>query len=217
MVGFSQSLAVVVGINNYGNGISFLQTAVDDAKEVARLLKQEHKYDKVWLLLDEQASLDSLEQLLAQTLPGHTRPNDRLLFYFAGHGIALNGDDGPEGFLIPQDARLGDTQSYLPMSRFQAALSKLPCRHFLGILDCCFAGAFRWSSTRKIVPVERGVLHQERFDRFIRDPAWQTITSAAYDQTALDAFDLKSDRAAAGKHSPFAAALIEALSGAAGG
>jgi uncharacterized caspase-like protein len=36
-----------------------------------------------------------------------------LLFYFAGHGVALNGDDGPQGYLIPQDAKLGDTKTYL--------------------------------------------------------------------------------------------------------
>ena len=79
-------------------------------------------------------------------LPQQIQASDRLIFYFAGHGIALNGDDGPEGFLIPQDAKLGDTSSYLPMVRLQKALDKLPCRHFLTVLDCCFAGAFRWSS-----------------------------------------------------------------------
>ena len=30
------------------------------------------------------------------------------------------------------------------------------------------------------------MLHKERYDRFLRDPAWQVITSAAYDQRALD-------------------------------
>jgi energy-coupling factor transporter ATP-binding protein EcfA2 len=210
---FSRSLAVVIGIDQYRNGINQLQTATNDAREIARLLEKEHKYDRVWLLLDEKASLQGLQQILDQLLAEHVRENDRLLFYFAGHGIALNGEDGPEGFLIPQDARLGDTKTYLSMSNLQTALISLPCRHFLGILDCCFAGAFRWSSTRKLVPVELGVIHKERFDRFIQDPAWQTITSAAHDQTALDAFDLKGDRPATGKHSPFAAALIEALSG----
>jgi hypothetical protein len=34
------------------------------------------------------------------------------------------------------------------MAQINQALLELPCRHFLGILDCCFAGAFRWSSTR---------------------------------------------------------------------
>ncbi|NEP35876.1 caspase family protein, partial [Moorena sp. SIO3B2] len=140
--------------------------------------------------------------------------NDRLLFYFAGHGVALNGDDGPAGYLIPQDALLGDTNSYLPMTKLHDALSQLPCRHFLGILDCCFAGAFKWSSTRDLLTSPE-VIHQERYDRFISDPAWQIITSSASDQKALDNFNLDSERGQFGNHSPFASALLEALEGAA--
>ena len=115
---------------------------------------------------------------MKDTLPKQAEADDRLLFYFAGHGIALNGEDGPEGYLIPQDARLGDVSTYLPMSQIHNALHELPCRHFLGILDCCFAGAFRWLGTRKLVLVESGTLHKERFDRFIQDPAWQFISGA---------------------------------------
>ena len=61
-------------------------------------------------------------RMLEEFLPQQIQASDRLIFYFAGHGIALNGDDGPEGFLIPQDAKLGDTSSYLPMVRLQKAL-----------------------------------------------------------------------------------------------
>ncbi|MGD1897823.1 MAG: caspase family protein [Phormidesmis sp.] len=208
---FSHNLAVVVGINRYGNGIAPLRTAVNDVKVIARQLRQDHHY-QVLQIIDQQATLASLQQLLTTVLPQQVQPGSRLLFYFAGHGIALNGDSGPEGYLIPQDAIAADTQSYLSMGTLQAALTKLPCRHFLGILDCCFAGAFRWSSTRDIGHIPE-VIHKERYDRFIQDPAWQLITSAAYDQKALDALTINSSRGQIDRHSPFAAALLEALSG----
>ena len=208
---FSHDLAVVIGINQYGSGIAPLQTAVNDVEELARILKDEHGYEVVQLV-DQQATLEALRHLLDQELPNRTKENGRLLFYFAGHGIALNGDDGPEGYLIPQNAKLGDTSTYLSMPKLQAALSELPCRHFLGILDCCFAGAFRWSSTRDLLSTPE-VIHKERYDRFIQDPAWQTITSAASDQKALDSLVINSERGQIGNHSPFAAALIEALAG----
>ncbi len=208
MVEFSRNMAFVIGINNYGNGISPLQNAVNDAKKLVEILREKHKY-QVWVCFDEIATLKTLNNLLEEILPQQVKSDDRLLFYFAGHGIALNGDDGPEGYLIPQDAKLGDTKTYLPMTQVQESLSKLPCRHFLGILDCCFAGAFRWSTTRDLLPVPE-VIHQERYDRFILDPAWQIITSAAYDQKADDAFALNAERGQ-GNHSPFANALIEAL------
>ena len=140
---FSRNLAVIIGINEYKNGISPLATAVNDAKKLNEILRLEHGY-QVWIFLDQVATLENIDRLLKETLPQQVTVDDRLLFYFAGHGIALNGEEGPEGYLIPQNAKLGDTNSYLPMTQLQAALSDLPCRHFLGILDCCFAGAFRY-------------------------------------------------------------------------
>lgn len=208
---FSRNLAFIIGINNYTNGISPLQNAVNDVNKLVKILREKHEYE-VWEYLDEVATLKELNQLLEKTLPEQVSENDRLLFYFAGHGIALNGDDGPAGYLIPQDAKLNAPETYLPMTKLQESLEKLPCRHFLGILDCCFAGAFRWSSTRDLLTAPQ-VIHQERYDRFIIDPAWQVITSAASDQKALDAFNFNAERRQGGNHSPFAAALIEALAG----
>jgi hypothetical protein len=216
---FGKSLAVVIGINdyhkgvnNYQNGVPSLQTAVNDAQALAALLADEHGYE-VRLLLNDQANRAALVELLEDELPKRLGENDRLLFYFAGHGIALNGDDGPEGYLVPQDARLNELDTYLPMAWVHQALLQLPCRHFLGILDCCFAGAFRWSSTRKLDAIEQRTIYKERFDRFIQYPAWQIITSAAPDQQGLDAPLKSSNRGLRGNHSLFAAALLEALQG----
>jgi WD40 repeat protein/energy-coupling factor transporter ATP-binding protein EcfA2 len=213
MSSFARNLACVIGVNTYRNGISSLQNAVNDAKRLIEILRDQHGY-YVWDCLDESASLDNIHELLSKTLLQEIKSNDRLLFYFAGHGIALNGDDGPEGYLIPQDGVLGDTKTYLPMRQLQEYITLLPCRHFLGILDCCFAGAFRWSSTRDLSATP-SVIHKERYDRFVTDYAWQVITSAASDQKALDSLVLNSERGQIGNHSPFASALFDALEGAA--
>ncbi|MEL6159428.1 MAG: caspase family protein [Cyanobacteria bacterium J06627_32] len=209
---FAQSLAIVIGIDQYDHGISPLRTAVADARAIAQTLEQDHGYDVV-LLLDEQAGLAGVRSLIQDKLPGTLPADSRLLLYFAGHGIAQDGDDGPAGYLIPQDASPGTVDSYLPMVELHDALTALPCRHFLAIFDCCFAGAFRWSSTRDI-DFAPEVIHQERFDRFRQDPAWQVITSASYDQKAMDVLSLRDDRGELrDHHSPFAAALLNALQG----
>lgn len=217
---FAQSLAVVIGINQYGSGIAPLRTAVADAEAVAETLAEQHGYE-VLLLTDQQGQLLPLQALIQEQLPALVNADCRLLLYFAGHGIAQDGDDGPEGYLIPQDAVPGEASSYLPMVELHDALTALPCRHFLAIFDCCFAGAFRWSSTRDI-DFAPDVLHQERFDRFCQDPAWQVITSASYDQKAMDVLSLRDDRGEivsgpnqqqSEQHSPFAAALMQALAG----
>ena len=212
---FERSLAIVIGINRYQNGISPLQTAAEDAKELSLLLALEHNYEVV-RLLDEQATRENLRKLLLEELPREIKPcdRDRVLFYFAGHGIALNDENGPAGYLVPQDAKPGNSESFLPMQDLHDALIALNCRHLIAILDCCFAGTFRWSSVSRDLLAFPEIIHKERYDRFITDPAWQAITSAGYDQKALDVLSLRDERGNTGQnHSPFAQALFNALRG----
>ncbi|MEW6490958.1 MAG: tetratricopeptide repeat protein [Cyanobacteriota bacterium] len=220
--GFANSYAVVIGINDYHSGVPPLRTAVNDAQKIAEILESEHEYtlispskpasqieNKAWL--DENATLENLNALL-KTLKETVGSDDRLLFYFAGHGIALNSEDGPQGFLIPQDAKPGvmNRNTYLSMSQLRKVLAELPCRHCLIILDCCYSGAFRWSNTRQFGHVRE--IFRDNFDLFINDPAWQVITSSAHDQTAADEMVLENNRDFGNaEHSPFAIALMKAL------
>jgi WD40 repeat protein len=220
MTNFTHNLAIVIGINQYQNGIAELNTAKPDAEELANLLRDEYQY-QVELITDDtprKPTLKDLENLLTKWLPEKLQPpaeNNRLLFYFAGHGMPLESDDGPRGFLLPQDADPKDSKTFLPMQVLHDALVALPCHHLLVILDCCFAGTFRWASTRKMIPIPE-TIHREHYDRFIRYRAWQVITSAAHNQEALD---FLSDKRGIGaksqhqaiQHSPFAEALFEAL------
>ncbi|KYC38379.1 hypothetical protein WA1_36970 [Scytonema hofmannii PCC 7110] len=214
---FQRNFAVIIGINDYSNGVPPLETAVPDARELARIL-EDYKYT-VRRLLNQDASLEGLNQLLAafhaQKLPlaqeVDLNENDRIVFYFAGHGLALDAlenEEGPAGYLVPADAESGHISTYLQMQKLHNALLALPCRHLLVILDCCFAGAFRWSSHRNAMRLP--VVYQERYDRFIRDRAWQVIASAAHDQKALD---FVTSRGTVEHHSPFAATLFQALRG----
>ncbi|MFK8185277.1 MAG: caspase family protein [Phormidesmis sp.] len=215
---FEHSYALVVGINAYEHGIEPLNNAVNDAEAIANLLEAQHGYT-VWRLFDQDASHSAIQHYLKTHLPQQIQAGDRLLFYFSGHGIQLNQSDGPEGYLIPQTAHLGQSDTYLPMHEVSQDLNKLPCKHLLAVLDCCFAGSFRWSSQqRKAKIIGNAPLYKEKYDRFIRDNAWQVLTSAAHDQLAYDAFDLKNDRGqdkTQPQNSPFATTLLKALAGAA--
>lgn len=213
---FANSIAVVVGIDRYRNGIPELRTAANDARRVGAILRESHGYDVIELL-DDEASQERLTTLLTRELPGKVGTDDRVFFYWAGHGVARDGDDGPNGYLLPVDARRGDEATFLHMPLVHDALLALQCRHMLVVLDSCFSGAFRWSGTRAVELIDDdAVIHQEKYDRFVRDPAWQVITSAAQDQKAIDQLSTGSlgSRDGEGAHSPFALALFEALGGA---
>ncbi len=218
---FDRNLAVVIGIDRYNSeSIQNLRTPVSDARALADLLETEYGYEpeNVVRLFDNAATLTGLQTLLDDTLPNQLKPTkgDRLIFYFAGHGIPRNGQDGPEGYLVPQDADSQKQDSFLPMSKVYEALSKLECHHLLVILDCCFAGTFRWAGRREMILILETV-RREHYDRFIRYPAWQVMTSAAHDQEALDVAKLAEDKRGAVAdekqelHSPFALALLEGL------
>lgn len=220
---FRHHRAYIVGINAYAHGIPPLQTAARDAERLAELLQNSHHFQVDALLTDAQASRAGLLKLLHEQMPAQVGPRDRVLVYFAGHGIALdgeageNGEVGPEGYLVPADAS-ADPASLIRMREMAEALAVLPCRHLLVILDCCFSGAFRWSSRSRdlVVPPKR--MFEDRFARFLQDRACQVITSAAHDQKALDVLQSKALGArggAPGQHSPFAQALFDGLSGAA--
>lgn len=152
---------------------------------------------------------------------------DRLLLYFAGHGLSRPSEQGPEGHLLLADARPDDTSTFLEMAELWRLIGALPCRHVLIVLDCCFAGTFRWAGRRAarnlVAPI-----YQETLDRFVHHQAWQVLVSASHDQTALDDVSqrssslasttvglLRADRIETERQSPFAAAFLRALGGAA--
>lgn len=217
MTDFAHSIALIIGIDAYSNGIRPLTTAVNDATRLADLLRTAHGYETI--LLTEEAGGQPVTQqqlrLILEELESRLGEDDRLLFYFAGHGVALDGDDGPRGYLVPQDANPQDPASLLAMTDLHGWLTALPCRHMLAILDCCFAGAFRWSATRNIGALP-DVIYRERYDRYLVSPAWQVLTSAAYDQKALDVLNgntigVRESNGRPQSHSPFALALFDAL------
>jgi WD40 repeat protein len=211
---FTTSHAFIIGINDYEH-LSPLSTAIEDAKVLAQQLAASHDYQVHGPLLN--ASKADLLDLLEKDMPEIVGPDDRVLFYFAGHGIALDSDDNPKGYLVPIDAEPGNTASLLGMDLLHQAFTNLPCKHGLLIMDCCFAGAFKWSTGfRDVVFDLPAIIYEERFYQYASDPAWQVITSSASDQKAVDILSnrtlgMRNESGAA--HSPFAQALLDGLNG----
>ena len=201
---------MVIGIGAYSSNVGTLETPVRDAEAVAKLLENRFGYEVI-LRRDGEATLEKLKELLYVELKERVREESRLLFYFAGHGVAQDSIEleGPRGFLVPQDAT-SDVRTQLPMEDVREALAGLPCRHLLVILDCCFSGAFHWAGRRPTyVPGE--LLYEERYQHWVRHRARWALASAAHDEYALDVADRR--RGQVGSHSPFAAALLAGLQG----
>src|SRR5207249_3938768 len=77
------------------------------------------------------------------------------------------------------------------------------------------AGSFRWArayTVRDLAPVPEPIIFKERFERFLKGPAWQLITSAGQNELAADILFGERDPKSA-THSPFAAAFLRGLDG----
>ncbi len=206
--------ALVIGINEYQGAISSLQSAVKDAQAISDALTKHHDY-QVTCLLDDDATADAIYHALEHDFQKVLNKDSAFLFYFAGHGVARgDGSEGPKGYLLPKNASESDPESWVSMERLRKALDAYNNRHMLVVLDCCFAGSFRWTSTREVF-FERP-LYESQYQRFLRGQAWQVLTSASHDEKAMDVApgkDNTRDMCNAQGHSPFAAALLAGLSG----
>ena len=137
---YRMSFAVVIGINQYEKwpGLEF---AVADANAVKNAL-QKTGFDDITIIMDKEATQRRILSELFHKLPAKVDRNDRVLFYFAGHGQTedLPGG-GKKGYIIPVDA---ETDSYastaVSMEQIRSLSSRIAAKHIFYVMDCCYSG-----------------------------------------------------------------------------
>ena len=139
---YADSWALLIGINEY-QFEKPLHYAVADAEEMQRLLVGKLGFPKqnIDILLDDNATLNGIKRSM-QKLAEKTSKNDRVLIYFAGHGMtqALP-SGGEEGYLIPINGKSSDLFSTsIPMSEMQRLSKMTPAKDMLFLMDACYSG-----------------------------------------------------------------------------
>jgi uncharacterized caspase-like protein len=139
--------AVLVGVNRYADhAIPDLSYARRDAEELAGLLERSPHRASVTThpLLDDAATRANVIDLVGVRLPRVVRPDDLVIFYFAGHGSPEihPGLDKVSRFLVCHDTKrasllAGALDVRADLSRL---CSRLTARFVLFILDACFSG-----------------------------------------------------------------------------
>lgn len=137
---YTKSYAIVVGIDRYENW-PFLEFAAADAVAVREML-QRLGFDDITLLLNEEATQRRILTELFESLPSKVERNDRVLFYFAGHGQTYEmAGGGRRGYIIPADAEL---TNYMPtalsMDQIRSLTRYIPAKHILYVMDSCYSG-----------------------------------------------------------------------------
>ena len=148
--GFATGHAVVIGVANYRNVSPLPAAVLNDAQDVAAVLKTNAYcgYDarNVHLLLDGDATLDRIRAALA-SVARTSGTDDTVVIFFSGHGARLGDPADLESALLPVecDARKLDATS-LCEPEFSAALQRFAAQRVLVLIDACHsagAGSFK--------------------------------------------------------------------------
>ncbi|MFC1877773.1 caspase family protein, partial [Thermodesulfobacteriota bacterium] len=137
---YEKSFALVIGIDNYEKWPP-LEFAVNDARSFAEELK-ETGFDNITVILDKEATQRRILTELFHELPEKMGRNDRLFFYFAGHGQTedLPGG-GKRGYIIPVDCDIGNYgAAAISMDQIRSLSSRIPAKHILYAMDSCYSG-----------------------------------------------------------------------------
>jgi uncharacterized caspase-like protein len=137
---YGKSVAVVIGINDYEKwpGLEF---AIADANAVKAALENSG-FDEIIMILDKEATQRRILTELFDNLPKTVDRNDRVLFYFAGHGQTetLSGG-GKKGYIIPVDAdALNYASTAVSMEQIRSLSSRIRAKHILYVMDSCYSG-----------------------------------------------------------------------------
>jgi hypothetical protein len=196
---YSASRALVVGINKYQHA-SPLSYAIRDSEETSQVLKDEFGFDEknIIFLTDANATRAHIMDSFLSYVGG-TEADDRIVFFFAGHGHTVSGHRGEVGYLVPYD---GDTHSLSTLIRwdeFTRNAELIPAKHILFVMDACYGGL---AITRSLLPGSMRFL-KDMMLRYSR----QVLTAGKADEVVAD-----SGGPLPG-HSIFTGHLIEALRG----
>jgi hypothetical protein len=142
-------VGVFIGISDYlaHPKVPNLSVGHEDARLMAAVMKQHCRLDgEPIVLLNNQATLKNIEDVLRRRLPAATQPGDTVILYWSGHGGRFGNTDGTEkdGYdecLVPYDGRVDDVatirRTMLTDDTFGRWVQELEGRKLVVILDAC--------------------------------------------------------------------------------
>jgi hypothetical protein len=178
---YTASHAVVVGIDDYADpSFQPLGEAEADARAVAKVLAAKPYSFSVRTLLGAKATKAAVLRALGE-LSAATQPDDRIVFYFAGHGYKLPDNLGNEvGYLACSDTVPGNPYAGLEFDEVTKIRRWAKAKHIAFILDACFGG--------KALGLTRGVPGAAA-DKYMTRRAWQVLTAGG-DEVVADAHSM---------------------------
>ncbi len=201
---YRDNWAVIIGINDYQHWPK-LRYAVNDANGIEEVLttKFGFKKENIRKLLDGDATRQRIMQVLGDELTDSTKVQreDRVFFFFAGHGSTRTFEDGRQaGFIVPVDAdQNNNVSTAISMSQIREVSDLIPAKHVYFVMDSCYSG-LALSRGSGAYSKDRSYLEE-----ITRRTARQILTAGGADQQVADD--------GPNGHSVFTWALLQGLQG----
>jgi peptidoglycan/xylan/chitin deacetylase (PgdA/CDA1 family)/tetratricopeptide (TPR) repeat protein len=201
---YRDSWAVIIGINDYEHWPK-LRYAVNDANGIEEVLtgKFGFKKENIRKLLNGDATRQRIMQVLGDELTDSNKVQreDRVFFFFAGHGTTRTFEDGRQvGFIVPVDAdQTNYVSTAISMAQIREASDLIPAKHVYFVMDSCYSG-LALSRGSGAYSKDRSYL-----DEITRREARQILTAGGADQQVADD--------GPNGHSVFTWALLQGLQG----
>jgi len=189
--------ALIIGINNYRH-LPPLQTAVNDAKEVDRILQREYGFTTTLLLNADRAEImngfnEVREQLTAE---------DNLLIYYAGHGEFDK--DVNKAYWLPVDAQPDNDTNWIIVDNITTNIRRMASKHILIVADSCYSGTLTRSALTKLTSAQE----KQKFLKKMLDRPSRTLMASGGNEPVADG--------GGSGHSIFARVFLNSLASAGG-
>ncbi len=196
---YRDSWALIIGINNYTRAPK-LRYAVNDANEIEKVLLEFYSFksDKIIKLMDGEATKENIMKAFDK-LRLSADKDDRVLIFFAGHGITVTLPDGRDkGYILPVDGSQDELiTSAISTDQLNEISQLIKAKHLFFIMDACYSGLI-FARAQPLSPTALDYLEVISTRR-----ARKALTGGGRDQTVLDT--------GPGGHSVFTFYLIDGL------
>jgi len=177
---YKESYALVVGVSAYEKGWPTLPGVLKDV-ELVKYALEEKDFHVITVI---NPSFDELRNAIEKFIHSYGQQEDnRLLFYFAGHGHTLKLSYGDEmGYFVPVNApnpnrdESGFLAKSLNMELIEVFAKQIQAKHALFLFDSCFSGSI--FALSRAIPANINYKTSE--------PVRQFITAGSANETVPD-------------------------------
>jgi formylglycine-generating enzyme required for sulfatase activity len=172
IISYSRSYALIIGQSDYASGWDDLNSIPSELNEVQAVLEGQG------FIVERHSNLNfhQLNNTFRKFIDNYgLDENNRLLFFYSGHGYSRKVNGNSKGYIVPVDAPnpydiKGFTRKAVEMEQVVTWAKRIESKHALFLFDSCFSGT---------VLKTRDALVPQQITKAIKFPVRQFITSGS--------------------------------------